>query len=111
MLVSNNFTLFFDLESDGNFSRYLHSVVLFSEPPGSTEYVDNMMVGATPLCHRGEGLPHPPSRLGVRSLPRARMSRLHRLPPGTCKAAEAHATCMASLTIACVAAMHASVRR
>ena len=90
MLVSNNFTLFFDLESDGNFSRYLHSVVLFSEPPGSTEYVDNMMVGAAPP-------PHPPSRLRVRSLPRARMSCLHRLPPRTCKAhaAEAHATRMA----------------
>lgn len=49
MLVANNFTLFFDIDSDGNHSRYLHSVVLFSELPHSSEYVANMMNGAPPL--------------------------------------------------------------
>lgn len=59
MLVDNNFTLFFDLESDGNHSRYLHSVVLFSEPSSSTEYVDNMMNGARPRRRQ----PHPSALL------------------------------------------------
>lgn len=60
MLVDNNFTLFFDLESDGNHSRYLHSVVLFSEPSSSTEYVDNMMNGARPHAPAATPLRTPP---------------------------------------------------
>jgi hypothetical protein len=44
-LVANNMTFFFDIHSDGVYAQYLHAVVLFSEPRGSTAYHDLMING------------------------------------------------------------------
>lgn len=45
-LVANNFTLFFDLNTDGKHADYLHTIVMFSEPRGNSDYIDTMMPGA-----------------------------------------------------------------
>lgn len=45
-LVANNFTLFFDLHSDGKHADYLHTIVMLSEPRGNREYHESMMPGA-----------------------------------------------------------------
>lgn len=45
-LVANNFTLFFDLNSDGEHASYLHTIVMLSEPRGNSDYYDVMMPGA-----------------------------------------------------------------
>jgi hypothetical protein len=52
--VANNFTLFFDLNTDGVYAAYLHTIVLFSEPLKDTQYTESMMPGA------GSGVIRPP---------------------------------------------------
>lgn len=48
-LVANNFTLFFDLNTDGKHADYLHTIVMLSEPRGNSDYFDTMMPGAHPF--------------------------------------------------------------
>lgn len=45
-LVAHNFTLFFDLNTDGKHADYLHTIVMLSEPRGNSDYYDSMMPGA-----------------------------------------------------------------
>jgi hypothetical protein len=45
-LVNLNLTFFFDINTDGKQSKYLHSIVFFSEPDDKKDTYKNMWEGA-----------------------------------------------------------------
>lgn len=44
-MVRVNFTLFFDIRSDGKYAQYLHSIVAFSEPDDKKNVYPGMFSG------------------------------------------------------------------
>lgn len=50
-MVNSNFTLFFDINSDGVYAQYLHSIVFFVEPEEAKDgsIYKEMFPGAPPL--------------------------------------------------------------
>ena len=80
-LVANNFTLFFDLNTDGVHADYLHTIVMFSEPRGNSDYYDSMLPGARPFS-LSIYVPFPPTDAWNSSIYISRIRQLLLHPKG-----------------------------